>query len=123
MLSCASSPAGTARWLWARSDDKLAPAFKDLDQIYTDYELGTIGRDELLEIVPIVTSYVFRRAVCRIPTNSLNKTFAGFGTALRKDRYVDSVVANFLGMKSYRAFPTDAEFKAAMVSTDLNKDW
>ncbi len=117
--------------LGKEKDDKLAPAFKDLDQIkadvvypflleaYTDYELGTIDRDELLEIVRIVTSYVFRRAVCRIPTNSLNKTFAGLGTSLRKDRYVDSVVASFLGMKSYRAFPTDAEFKAALVSTDL----
>jgi predicted transport protein len=117
--------------LGKENDDKLAPAFKDLDQIkadvvypflleaYTDYELGTIDRDELLEIVRIVTSYVFRRAVCRIPTNSLNKTFAGLGTSLRKDRYVDSVVAGFLGMKSYRAFPTDAEFKAALVSTDL----
>ena len=117
--------------LGKEKDPKLAPAFKDLDQIkadvvypflleaYTDYELGTLDRDELLEIVRIVTSYVFRRAVCRIPTNSLNKTFAGFGTSLRKDRYVDSVEARFLGMKSYRAFPTDTEFKAALVSTDL----
>ena len=117
--------------LGKETDDKLAPAFKDLDQIkadvvypflleaYTDYELGTIDRDELLEIVRIVTSYVFRRAVCRIPTNSLNKTFAGLGASLRKDRYVDSVVAAFLGMKSYRAIPTDAEFKAALLSTDL----
>lgn len=117
--------------LGKETDAKLGPAFKDLDQIkadvvypflleaYTDYELGTIDRDELLEIVRIVTSYVFRRAVCRVPTNSLNKTFAGLGTSLRKDRYVDSVVASFLGMKSYRAFPTDAEFKTALVSTDL----
>ena len=117
--------------LGKENDGRLAPAFKDLDQIkadvvypflleaYTDYELGTINRDELLQIVQIVTSYVFRRAVCRMPTNSLNKTFAGLGAFLRKDRYVDSVVAAFLGMRSYRAFPTDAEFKAALVSTDL----
>lgn len=112
-------------------DGKLRRAFRDLDQIkadvvypflleaYTDYDLGTLDRDDLLEIVEMVTSYVFRRAVCRVPTNSLNKTFAGFGSALRKDRYLDSVKAHFLGLKSYRAFPTDLEFREALVSSDL----
>ncbi|MBG6059906.1 uncharacterized protein with ParB-like and HNH nuclease domain [Cryobacterium sp. MP_M5] len=112
-------------------DPKLREAFKDLDQIkadvvypllleaYSDLDLGTITRDELLEIVQMVTSYVFRRAVCRVPTNSLNKTFAGFGAAVRKDRYVESVKAHFLSLTSYRAFPTDDEFRAALQSTDL----
>ena len=117
--------------LGKEQDVTLLRAFKDLDQIksdvvypflleaYTDYELGTLSRDELHEIVLMVTSYVFRRAVCRVPTNSLNKTFAGFGEALRKDRYLDSVRAHFLGLKSYRAFPSDAEFRANLVATDL----
>jgi predicted transport protein len=117
--------------LGKESDLKLQGAFKDLDQIkadvvypfllecYSDYELGTITRDEFHEIVQLVTSYVFRRAVCRIPTNSLNTTFATFRTALRKDRYVDSVKAHFLGMKSYRAFPTDTEFREALTTSDL----
>lgn len=112
-------------------DNKLRRAFTDLDQIkadvvypflletYSDFELDTLSRDEFLEIVELVTSYVFRRAVCRIPTNSLNKTFAGFGASIRKDRYVDSVKAQFLALKSYRAFPTDSEFVAALTSTDL----
>ena len=112
-------------------DAKLGRAFKDLDQIkadvvypfllesYSDFELETLSRDEFLEIVELVTSYVFRRAVCRIPTNSLNKTFAGFGASIRKDRYIKSVKAQFLAMKSYRAFPTDAEFGAALKSADL----
>jgi hypothetical protein len=112
-------------------DPELRRAFKDLDQIkadvvypfllqvYTDYELGTLDRDGMHEIVQMVTSYIFRRAVCRIPTNSLNKTFAGFSTAVRKGRYIDSVKAHFLGLKSYRAFPTDAEFRTALRTTDL----
>ncbi len=109
----------------------LRAAFKDLDQIkadvvypflleaYTDYELDTITETELLEIIEMVTSYVFRRAVCRIPTNSLNTTFATFSKSIRKDRYVDSVKAHFLGMKSYRTFPTDAEFVEALRTSDL----
>ncbi|MFD7308557.1 DUF262 domain-containing protein [Promicromonospora sp. NPDC059942] len=109
----------------------LRAVFKDLDQIkadvvypflleaYTDYELDTITETELLEIVEMVTSYIFRRAVCRIPTNSLNTTFATFSKSIRKDRYVDSVKAHFLGMKSYRTFPTDAEFVEALRTSDL----
>lgn len=117
--------------LGREADTKLRRAFKDLDQIkadvvypfllevYTDYELHTLTRDEVHEIVQLVTSYIFRRAVCRVPTNSLNKTFAGFSSVVRKDRYVDSIKAHFLGLKSYRAFPTDAEFLAALQASDL----
>lgn len=110
---------------------ELRKAFADLDQIkadvvypfllecYSDYELGVIDAHELLKVVQMVISYVFRRAVCRIPTNSLNTTFATFSAAVRKDRYVDSVKAHFLAMKSYRAFPTDADFHDALTTTDL----
>ena len=117
--------------LGKETDPQLLRAFKDLDQIkadvvfpfllevYTDYELGTLTREDFLHIVDLVTSYIFRRAVCRIPTNSLNKTFAGFSSAVRKDRYLDSVRANFLSFKSYRRFPTDAEFAADLKTNDL----
>lgn len=117
--------------LGKESDPRLQRAFRDLDQIkadvvypfllevYTDYELGSLSRDDLLQIVNLVISYVFRRAVCRVPTNSLNKTFAAFISAVRKDRYLDSVKAHFLSLKSYRRFPTDGEFLAGLTSNDL----
>lgn len=117
--------------LGKETDPALQRAFKDLDQIkadvvypflldvYTDYELGTLTRDSVLQIVDLVTSYIFRRAVCRIPTNSLNKTFASFSSAVRKDRYLESVKAHFLGLKSYRKFPTDAEFVSDLKFSDL----
>ena len=44
----------------------------------------------------LVEAYVFRRAICAIPTNSMNKTFATFGKALKKDRYLESIQAHFL---------------------------
>lgn len=88
-------------------------------QVYTDYEVGLLDKNGLLEIARMVVSYVFRRSVCRIPTNSLNTTFATFGRALRKDRYVESVKAQFLNMKSYRAFPTDEDFTRELVTSDL----
>ena len=64
-------------------------------------------------------SYVFRRAVCAIPTNSLNKSFSTFGRDLKKDRYLESVKAHFLTMPSYRRFPTDEEFARELSRRDL----
>ena len=66
-----------------------------------------------------VESYVFRRAVCGIPTNSMNKTFATFTRVLKKDRYLESVAAHFLLLPSYRRFPTDDEFKRELQIKDL----
>lgn len=117
--------------LGKETDPQLLRAFKDLDQVkadvvypfllevYTDYELGILTREDVLHIVDLVTSYIFRRAVCRIPTNSLNKTFASFSSAVRKDRYLDSVRHHFLSFKSYRRFPTDTEFTADLKTNDL----
>ncbi|MCH1883950.1 DUF262 and DUF1524 domain-containing protein [Agrococcus sp. ARC_14] len=111
-------------------DPALKRAFDDLAQIradvvypfllevYTDYDLGAVARDEFVVIVDMVTSYVFRRAVVGHATNSLNRTFQMFGRSLRKDRYLESVKAHFLRMQGYRAFPTDAEFQEKLVTFD-----
>lgn len=117
--------------LGKEEDPMLQRAFKDLDQIkadvvypfllevYTDYEVKTISRLDFVEIVDLVISYIFRRAVCRIPTNSLNKTFANFKLAVHKEHYLQSVKAHFLSLKSYRRFPVDSEFRTALMVNDL----
>src|SRR5690606_20150389 len=58
-------------------------------------------------------------AICAIPTNSLSLTFATFSKALKKACYLESVKAHFLGLPSYRRFPTDEEFRRDLHSRDL----
>jgi uncharacterized protein with ParB-like and HNH nuclease domain/predicted transport protein len=87
-------------------------------EVYTDYELNVVTREEMLEVVRMVTSYVIRRAVVGLATNSLNTTFQTFGRALRKDRYLESVKAHFLRMQGYRVFPADAEFEEKLKTFD-----
>ena len=67
----------------------------------------------------LVEAYVFRRAICAIPTNSMNKTFATFTKALKKDRYLESIQVQFLLLPSYRRFPTDDEFRRDLQTRDL----
>ena len=67
---------------------KVDVAFPLLLELYHDYVKGLLAKDEFVRAARLVESYVFRRAVCSIPTNSMNKTFATFPRALKKDRYL-----------------------------------
>lgn len=98
---------------------KVDVAYPLLLDVYHDYKQGRLSRDEVLPIVRLVESYVFRRAICAIPTNSLNKTFAGMSRTLKKDRYLESVQAAFLMLPSYRRFPSDDEFQRDVKVRDL----
>jgi uncharacterized protein with ParB-like and HNH nuclease domain/predicted transport protein len=94
-------------------------AYPLLLELYEDYSTGLLPRDDFAQAVRLIESYVFRRAVCAIPTNSLNKTFANFHRTLKKDRYLESIKATFLLLPSYRRFPGDEEFRSDLSERDL----
>lgn len=117
--------------LGKETDKELAEAFHDLRelrvdvaypfllQLYYDYDHGLLSHDDFLQAVRLVESYVFRRAVCGIPTNSLDKTFVNLTRSIKQDRYLESIMAYFLLQRSYRRFPADDEFKRALKERDL----
>jgi uncharacterized protein with ParB-like and HNH nuclease domain/predicted transport protein len=98
---------------------KVDVAFPFLLELYHDYAHGILESDAFARAIRLVEAFVFRRAICAIPTNSLNKTFATFGRALRKDRYLESIQAHLLTLPSYRRFPNDEEFKRELSTRDL----
>jgi len=100
-------------------DLRVDVAYPFLLELYHDWKSGVLSKDDLLRAVRLIESYVFRRAVCEIPTNSMNKTFATFRRALNKERYLESILAHFLLMPSYRRFPNDDEFKREIKARDL----
>lgn len=98
---------------------KVDVAYPFLLELYQDYANDTLGAADFAAAVRLVEAYVFRRAICAIPTNSMNKTFATFGKALKKDRYLESIQAHFLTLPSYRRFPGDDEFRRDLHTRDL----
>ncbi|HXG69485.1 MAG TPA: DUF262 domain-containing protein [Gemmatimonadaceae bacterium] len=98
---------------------KVDVAYPFLLELYHDYANGTLEPDDFAAAVRLVEAYVFRRAICAIPTNSMNKTFGTFGKALKKDRYLESIQAHFLTLPSYRRFPGDDEFRRDLHTRDL----
>jgi uncharacterized protein with ParB-like and HNH nuclease domain/predicted transport protein len=98
---------------------KVDVAYPFLLELYQDYAKGLLPKSDSVRAVRLIESYVFRRAICAIPTNSMNKTFATFGKALKKDRYLESIQAHLLSLPSYRRFPSDDEFHRDMQTRDL----
>jgi len=117
--------------LGREQDAELAAAFHDLRELkvdvaypfllelYHDYANGALSAADFARAVRWVEAYVFRRAICAIPTNSMNKTFGTFGKALKKDHYLESIQAHFLTLPSYRRFPGDDEFRRDLHTRDL----
>ncbi len=78
-----------------------------------------ITSDELREILKLCISYVLRRAICEIPTNSMNKTFATLKNYIKPDDYMNSVKAFFVMQDTYKEFPDNDKFEGAFVNRDI----
>jgi uncharacterized protein with ParB-like and HNH nuclease domain/alkylated DNA nucleotide flippase Atl1 len=105
---------------FAEVDQLLASVvYPFLLRLYSDFDSGILSEKEFAAILDVVISYVFRRAVCRIPTNSHNKTFASLGNAVDTSNYVESVEGRLLALGAYKRFPSDDEFEEALQNTDL----
>ena len=114
------------------ANKKLSPLFNDLFkdlnytvaypflmEVYADFEVGSLSEREFMEIIQLVESYVFRRSICQIPTNSMNKTFAEFMRHVDKADYFGSVKGHFYQLKNYRRFPSQEEFAIALIHRDV----
>jgi uncharacterized protein with ParB-like and HNH nuclease domain/predicted transport protein len=98
---------------------KVDVIYPFLLQVYNDYQSEVIKEDDFLEILNLLESYIFRRAICGIPTNSMNKTFATLHKEIDKENYLESLKAVFILKDSYRKFPTNEEFLRNLTSKDV----
>jgi len=98
---------------------KVDVSYPFLIKVYEDYEEEKISKDELIELLKYLESYVFRRAICGIPTNSLNKTFANLYKEIDIEKYLESFKAALLLKDSYRRFPKNKEFKEQLTIKDV----
>lgn len=117
--------------LLQEKDDELKlywQEFKKLDshvvypfllKLYDDYSCQILIKEDFKKILQVVISYLWRRAICEIPTNSLSKTFATLYQAVDKDDYVNSVIKAFVFKSSYKRFPSDYEVREKLQTKDI----
>ena len=90
----------------------IRPFFLEVLRLFDECKLST---DELAEIFTIAESYLFRRTICDLPTNSLNKTFLMLHKEIMRydgteNGYVDKLKYALLSKKERVRFPDDEEF-------------
>lgn len=100
-------------------DLRMEVSYPFLLKIHHDCREGLITSDELKEILRLCISYVLRRAICEIPTNSMNKTFATLKNYIRPDDYLNSVKAFFVMQDTYKEFPDNDKFEGAFENRDI----
>lgn len=80
---------------------------------------GKLTNDDVLRIFLITENYLFRRNLCEVPTNALNKIFLNLNKEIiRYDNTADDYVSKFiyalLSKKESGRFPDDEEFGLAL---------
>ena len=98
---------------------KVDVCYPFLLPVYNDYNHNELSKEDFSIIISLVENYVFRRAICGIPTNSMNKTFVTLYKLVDKLNYLESVKVAFQLMDSYKRFPTDSEFEKEIVIKDV----
>jgi Protein of unknown function (DUF1524). len=74
---------------------------------------------EVLQIFEIIENYLFRRNICEVPTNALNKIFLNLNKEIYRydntpNGYVDKMIYALLSKKESGRFPDDNEFTEAL---------
>ncbi|MFA4718457.1 DUF262 and DUF1524 domain-containing protein [Helicobacter pylori] len=89
-------------------------------ELYSDYKDSVLFEKDFISIIYLIESYICRRAVCGLGTNSLNKIFASFTKKINKDQYFESIKAHFLSLETTKGkFPKDSEFKNLFTTIDF----
>ena len=87
--------------------------------ILRDYRENKIVKDEILEILKLLQSYIWRRFITEKPSNALNKIFQGMYLKISKDqKYYKSLEESLLNQD----FSTDDELKEALKTKNVYKD-
>ncbi len=99
-------------------DLKMDVIYPLLLELYSD---GVLSKDDFRCSIALIESYICRRAVCGLGTNSLNKVFPSFTKHIQKDEYFKSLKAHFGSLTEKQRFPKNDEFKDCFITIDFYK--
>ncbi|WP_297638440.1 DUF262 domain-containing HNH endonuclease family protein [uncultured Clostridium sp.] len=103
---------------------EVTVSYPFLLEVFDDYFKEIINKNQLIEIVKIIEAYIFRRIVCKEPTNALNKVFMSLGKEIKKinnyeSGYVEILKYILVNKKSSQKFPNEDEFKLKFLECDV----
>ncbi len=106
-----------AAWLDRVRRLKVTVAYPFLLRVFDAYDVGKLSREQLLETLALLESFVIRRSICNVPTNQLRRMFppvfdaaGGAGSA-----FVDGLRKQLGGTRC----PRDEAFAAKLATEPL----
>lgn len=86
-----------------------------------------ISDGDLLKILSITESFLFRRYICNLPSNSLKNIFASLNDDIIRydgttNNYVDKMSCVLMSKEAKSRFPNDEEFKEALAKKQIYLD-
>jgi uncharacterized protein with ParB-like and HNH nuclease domain len=88
-------------------------------QVFSDYEKRVINKSQLLEVLELIQSFVWRRFILGLPTNALNKIFMRLYEDVDASDYVNSIARSLIKKKGAQRFPKNSEVVATVVEKDF----
>jgi uncharacterized protein with ParB-like and HNH nuclease domain len=88
-------------------------------QVFSDYENQLISKTQLLDVLELIQSFVWRRFILGLPTNALNKIFMRLYEDVDSADYVHSIARSLIKKKGPQRFPKNAEVLTIVIERDF----
>lgn len=93
-------------------------------EIFDDEKNEIINENDVVNILLIVINFVYRRLICDVPSNALNKIFMVMARDIKKyedykENYLEIFKYIMTQKKSSQRFPTDEEFSEKIIKKDV----
>ncbi len=94
-------------------------AFPFLMKVYEDFTNDVIDKTTFISVLEFIQSFVWRRFIVGLPTNSLNKIFMTLYEKINHDNYLESLQKHLLTRTGSQKFPTDNELLKSLKLKDV----
>ncbi len=113
------------KYLYFLSKLEVSVSYPFLLEVFNDFdEEKCLKENEIAELLEIIESYIFRRIICDLPANSLNKIFMSLARDIKKNNdyktnYIEILKYILTQKRGSQRFPNDQEFKEKMTLKDV----
>lgn len=88
-------------------------------KIYKDYNDKVIDNKTFLKIIDLIESFVFRRFICDVFSNAMNKIFMSLYSKIDKNNYYNSLEEYLCKLKNVQRFPNNDEVINKLKEKDI----
>lgn len=86
---------------------EIKVSFPFILEVYNDYFDKVITKETFVNVLEIIQSYVWRRFICNLPSNALDKVFLNLYKDVDSANYITSIQYSLLRKQGRQRFPND----------------